>query len=86
MKTSKRILAALLALMLVLSLAACAKTPASSTASTESKDSTSQTEKSYYNKEGLPICDETITIKVSGQNYDSTNWADTYFVKHTGDR
>ena len=30
MKSSKRILAALLALMLVLSLAACAKTPASS--------------------------------------------------------
>ena len=86
MKQSKRILAALLALMLVLSLAACAKTPASSAAPTGSQTTESQTKKPYYNKEGLPICDETITIKVSGQNYDSTNWADTYFVKHTGER
>lgn len=87
-KQSKRILAVLLAVLLLLSAAACAKTPASSAAPTESKtESTGSTEeKSYYNKEGLPICDETITIKVSGQNYDSTNWADTYFVKHTADR
>ncbi len=86
MKTSKRILAALLALMLVLSLAACAKTPASSTAPTESKDSTSQTEKSYYNKEGLPICNDVITITVSGKNDGHNDWDQTVFVKEVEKR
>ena len=86
MKTSKRILAALLALMLVLSLAACAKTPASSTAPTESKDSTSQEEKSYYNKEGLPICNDVITITVSGVNNGHNEWDKTVFVKEVRER
>ena len=86
MKTSKRILAALLALMLVLSLAACAKTPASSTAPTESKDSTSQEEKSYYNKEGLPICNDVITITVSGVNEGHNDWNGTVFVKEVEKR
>lgn len=82
-KQSKRILAVLLAVLLLLSAAACAKTPASSAAPTESKtESTGSTEeKSYYNKEGLPICDDVITITVSGRNTAQDDWNQSVLVK-----
>ena len=57
----KKMFALVLAVLMVLSLAACAKTPASSTAPASS------TEKTYYNKEGMPIVNDAITITCTGQ-------------------
>ncbi len=84
-KRSSRLLAVLLAAGMTLSMAACGNEPAVSTETKESTESvaTSETpeEKLYYNKEGLPICDETITIKVSGPQGNSPDWNNTLFVK-----
>ena len=84
-KRSSRLLAVLLAAGMTLSMAACGNEPAVSTETKESTESvaTSETpeEKLYYNKEGLPICDETITIKVSGMQGTTNDWQNTLFVK-----
>ena len=68
-----RVLAIVLAVMMMVSLAACAKTPASSVpagassaAATPSKD-----ENKYYNETGYPICSTPITITMAGSNQSS---------------
>ena len=64
----KKMLALVLAVLMLLTLAACAKAPASS-APTESKTESqteSKEEKTYYNKTGMPICDDVITISCTG--------------------
>ncbi len=64
----KKMFALVLAVLMVLSLAACAKTPASSAAPASSASQTeSKEEKPYYNKEGMPIVNDTITITCTGQ-------------------
>lgn len=62
-------LALLLAVMMLIGLTACAKTPASSTAPTESKTeqtSSAAEEKLYYNKTGYPICDTPLKLTAAG--------------------
>ncbi len=68
-----RVLAIVLAVMMMVSLAACVKTPASSApagassaAATPSKD-----ENKYYNETGYPICSTPITITMAGSNQSS---------------
>ena len=62
-KNFKQVLAMMLAVLMVLALAACAKTPASSTAPASSAAGTeSKDDGAYYNKEGLPITKEEITL------------------------
>lgn len=63
----KKMFTLVLAVLMVLSLAACAKTPASSAAPASSASQTeSKEEKPYYNKEGMPIVNDTITITCTG--------------------
>lgn len=92
-KQIKRVLALVLAIVLVLSMSACASTPTTSSgsagtssttppaSSAGSADASSKEEDLYYNKEGLPICDETITIKVAGINEGNNVWNDTLVVR-----
>ncbi len=93
-------LALLLAVMMLIGLTACAKTPASSTTPTESKSepTSSAEEKLYYNKTGYPICDTPITLRVAGpkpgsssKTYDIGSQADKtkidqlqYYYDHLG--
>lgn len=65
----KKMLALVLAVLMLLTLAACAKAPASSapTASKTESQTESKEEKTYYNKTGMPICDDVITISCTGQ-------------------
>ena len=62
-------LALLLAVMMLIGLTACAKTPASSTTPTESKSeqTSSAEEKPYYNKTGYPICDTPIQLTAAAK-------------------
>ena len=62
----KKMFALVLAVLMVLSLAACAKTPASSTAPASSTTTESKDEKPYYNKTGMPIVNDAITITCTG--------------------
>ena len=85
-KTLTKLLAAVLAVLMIVSLAACTKTPASSTApassTTESKADTSKDDDLYYNKTGYPIAKQLITIKAAGP--DSNNgraWKETLMCK-----
>ena len=87
-KRSSRLVAALLAAGMTLSMVACGNTekPAATseskeTESTVSTESQVVEEKLYYNKTGYPICDETITIKVSGKQGNTNDWQNTLFVK-----
>ena len=66
----KSVLALLLAVMLLVSLTACASTPASSTAPASSTGASetpvsSEEENLYYNKTGYPICDDPITVSLA---------------------
>lgn len=63
----KKMLALALAVLMVLSLAACAKTPSSSVSPASSAETGSKTEKTYYNKTGMPIVNEEIVITCTGQ-------------------
>lgn len=78
--TLKRTLSALTTVMLAFSTTACAQS-SSSTASSDAPVSTTAEEKLYYNKTDLPICDEPITIKVTGQQGNTKNWNNTLVVK-----
>lgn len=73
-----KLLALLLAVVLVVSLAACAKTPASST----NTDSKSPSGDKYYNETGFPICKEPITIEVTGVTGNTLDWNKTRTVKN----
>ena len=77
-----KLLALLLAVVLVVGLAACAKPPASSTNTDSKAPASSAEEKLYYNKTGFPICDETITIEVTGRAGNTTDWSITSTVKN----
>ena len=73
-----KLLALLLAVVLVVGLAACAKTPASST----NTDSKSPSGDKYYNETGFPICKEPITIEVTGITRNTLDWNKTHTVKN----
>ena len=80
MKMTKRILALLLALVMVLAMAACNQaddpTPGNNDDPKPGKTEPQQTtpEKEYYNKTGLRICDDPITITVSGVQGYTNDW------------
>ena len=81
-KNFKQVLAMMLAVLMVLALAACAKTPASSTAPASSAAGTeSKDDGAYYNKEGLPITKEEITLTGVTINDYTKNFNGTWFVK-----
>lgn len=82
----KKVMAACLAGCMVLSLAACGSDKISESASGEKESQKQQSsaaseEESYFNVTGYPICDETITITVSGQNASTPDWNDTELVQ-----
>jgi putative aldouronate transport system substrate-binding protein len=89
----KRILTILIAIILVVSFAACkgqtddkgksgtTKGTTKGTTGTQQGGKTTTEEKSYFNKEGFPICDETITITVSGAQSTTPDWNDTLMVE-----
>ena len=76
-----KILALLLAAVLVIGLAACTKTPASSTGESKAPAS-GTTEKKYYNETGFPICSDPITIEVTGITRNTLDWNKTRTVKN----
>ena len=85
-KTLTKLLAAVLAVLMIVSLAACTKTPASSTApassTTESKADTSKDDDLYYNKTGFPIAKELITITAAGPDQNNGRaWKETLMCK-----
>ena len=69
-KTSSKLLCLALVLIMVMSMIACGET----TGNGPGDD--------YYNQTGYPICDETITISVTGGQGASLDWNNTYFVKY----
>lgn len=85
----KRILTILIAIILVVSFAACKgqtddkekSGTTKGTAGTQLGGKTTTEEKSYFNKEGFPICDETITITVSGAQSTTPDWNATLMVQ-----
>lgn len=85
-----RIVSFALAMITIVSLTACQeqKEPASSQSSQASQLSVSSEaeENLYYNKTGLPICDEPITIKITGSRSSTPDWSKTDFVKEVEDR
>lgn len=84
MVTPKRLLDAVLALALMLPLAACSgntASPAASPSASNSQTGGQTDEKTYYNATGYPICDETITVTLSGPNSISNDWNQTVMVK-----
>lgn len=77
-------LALVLAIVMLLSLAACAGTTTSSTASkTESTTSATESkeEATYYNKTGLPICNDEITLTMVSISDYTKDWNKTWFMK-----
>ncbi len=78
-KSISRILALLLAVLMVCSMAACA--PGSG-----NDESTAAPENLYYNKTGYPICDEPITINVGGLVGNTKDWQNTYLVKYVEEK
>lgn len=86
-KIFKKMLAALLAGTMLMSVAGCGSdTSNDENTVKESEESqgvsteTVQDEESYFNAEGYPICDEPITITVSGQNVSTDGWNNTDMV------
>lgn len=88
----KRVLAMLVALFMVFSFAACKEKAENKGQSSTTKGTTGTTgtkqegkatteEKAYFNREGFPICDETITITVSGSQSTTPDWNDTIMVQ-----
>lgn len=89
MKKSSRLLAVLLAAGMTLSMVACgdknvvsSETNNQETQQTVASVATETEEDLYYNKEGYPICDEPITITVSGRQGNTTDWQNTELVKY----
>lgn len=88
MKHLKRLITAILALCMVLSLVACNK-PADPTdppkapdkQPTGPVDQPTTPAKEYYNKTGYPICDEPIKISVGGVITYTNDWNSTVMVK-----
>ncbi len=94
MRKSSKIMAVLLAAGMTLSMAACGNQDAGNSSESTSKEtqgsvasvSTEAEEKLYYNKEGYPICDEPITITVSGPQGTTTDWQNTDMVQYIEER
>ena len=94
MKTKfQKVLALVLAMLMLVSVAACAPAGTSSAAGTQSQAGTPSTgttstgasseEDLYYNKTGFPICDETIKVVANGPISDPENpFKDTFLHKH----
>lgn len=89
MRKSSKFLAVLLAAGMTLSMVACGnkevvsfETNNQETQQTVASVSTETEENLYYNKEGYPICDEPITITVSGRQGTTTDWQNTAMVKY----
>ena len=89
MRKSSKLLAVLLAAGMTLSMVACgdqdvvSSEPSSKeTQETVASVATEPEEKLYYNKEGYPICDEPITIILSGKQGATTDWQNTAMVKY----
>ena len=91
-KTSSKLLSLFLVLVIVLSLTACIQPPvqtnppATNPQGSEGNPTTPTEEDLYYNKEGYPICDETITITVAGRQGNTLDWNNTYFVKYVEEK
>lgn len=85
-KTSSKIMAAILAATMTFSLAACGEqnVVSSETKTQETQQTVASTEaeeKLYYNKTGYPICDEPITITMSGAS-NTLDWDNTAMHKY----
>ena len=88
MRKSSKFMAVLLAAGMILSMVACGKEPVTSTETkvqeteqTVASVATEPEEDLYYNKEGYPICDEPITITMSGAS-NTTDWDNTAMHKY----
>lgn len=77
----KKMFALVLAVLMVLSLAACAKTPASSMAPASSTATESKDEKPYYNKEGMPIVDQTLVLTCTGRESSGPVWSESMGIE-----
>jgi putative aldouronate transport system substrate-binding protein len=84
----KRIFAIFITLIIVLSFAACDGKTVSDPSDTSKGTTGSQQggetkaeEKAYFNKEGFPICDDAITITVSGSQSTTPDWNATLMVE-----
>lgn len=80
----------ILAGLMAASLASCGEKPSEGSSPVSSEPSSSassvDTEESlYYNKEGYPICDETITVTAAGPNGLGNDWNELYIAKAFGD-
>lgn len=71
-KTSSRLLTLALALIMVASLVACV----------DGGSGTTNAGDDYYNKTGLRICDDPITISVTGSQGYTIDWESTYLVQY----
>lgn len=88
-KRSSKLLAVLLTASMALSMVACGGKEPSTPGSTSTEQQPTSgpassavvEENLYYNKTGYPICDEPITITVSGKQGSTKDWESTLFVK-----
>ncbi len=85
-KNVNRMLALLLATAMAVTMLGCGgkeeSTPAESSSAEESQESAEVVEEeTYYNKTGFPICDEPITVTVSGETGTTKDWNNTLMVK-----
>jgi len=97
MKMFKQLIAAVLALIMLVSLAACGAQKQESTEPAKQETEVSKKEEKvetetpaveedkYYNETGYPICDETIQITVSGVANYTNDWEETVMVKYIRD-
>lgn len=88
MRKSSKFMAVLLAAGMILSVVACgneqvvsSETKTQETEQTVASVTTEPEEDLYYNKEGYPICDEPITITMSGAS-NTTDWDNTAMHKY----
>lgn len=82
-RTMKRVLAGILAAVTVFSVTACGNSDNEPDNTKENGQESEEpsTSDSYYNETGYPICDEPITITVSGVQGSSPDWNNTLLVK-----
>lgn len=76
----RRVSAMVLSAFILVSLAACNQTSSVSSAGSDAGSASSSEEATYFNKTGYPICDEPITITVTGNQAGTPDWNDTYQV------